>query len=57
MKFFPECGFRLPMGATKFCPNCGKSLWTGEPQTPNLFQPDVENILENSFQDLREDKV
>ncbi len=57
MKFCPECGFRLPVGATKFCPNCGNSLWTGEPQTPNLFPLKVENIPGNSFQDLGEDKV
>src|SRR5215217_2844085 len=57
MKFCPECGLRLPVGATKFCPNCGKSLWTEEQQTPNLFQLKVENTPENSSQDLGEDKV
>ena len=56
MKFCPECGFRLPVGATKFWYNCGKSLWAGESETPNLFQPKV-TIPENSFQSLEEDKV
>ena len=55
MKFCPECGFRLPVGATKFWTNCGKSLWAGESES-NPFQPKV-TIPENSFQSLEEDKV
>ena len=57
MKFCPECGFRLPVGATKFCQNCGNKLWTREEEMPNLFQSKVESFSEKTFQGLGQDKI